>query len=91
MAAAQVRAKDVNKRFVIIIIEAIIPRRPFTAVNMLNALSRILGSPKPPSADVSIDGTVANDVSGDFCIDDMRPMRIAVIGAGASGIIAAIR
>ena len=59
---------------------------------MLNAITKLLSSPNGSVADSKVDPPQTNeDVFGAFSIDEYRPMRIAIIGAGASGILAGIR
>ena len=53
---------------------------------MLYAINKHLDEPRILDA---VGG--GEDSFGAFSIDNYRPMRVAVIGAGASGIVAAIR
>ena len=53
---------------------------------MLNAISQFL-----PTSGTKADSLRCEDAFGAFSVDEYRPMKVAIIGAGASGIIAAIR
>ena len=60
---------------------------------MLNAISQLLGS-APSATEATVDVPpphIEEDSFGAFSIDEYRPMKVAIIGAGASGILAAIR
>lgn len=53
---------------------------------MLNAINKLFSSSEPDPGDAPY-----VEVPGSFNVDEYRPVRVAVIGAGASGICAAIR
>ena len=58
---------------------------------MRKTLGKLFNSSEPSVGDEMSPTPATEDVHGAFNIDDYRAMRIAVIGAGASGIVAGIR
>ena len=51
-------------------------------------------TPQPSPASIPVPPTQPAQptfAAGDFCVDDYRPMKVVVIGAGMSGLAAAIR
>lgn len=64
---------------------------------MLNRLRQILHQVEEPTLTTAqsppqVDGQTNPEFKlGDFAIDDCRPMKIIVVGAGMSGILAGIR
>ena len=59
---------------------------------MPNDISQLLGSPNDATTGGAVDTLpLHEDTFGAFSIDEYRPMKVIIIGAGASGIVAAIR
>lgn len=60
---------------------------------MLNAITQLLGSTNASTTEATVGppSRLEEDSFGAFSVDEYRPMKVVIIGAGASGIFAAIR